>query len=114
MANTNPQAVAFANTKVRPLADELRRCYLTCKAFVQLWNSQGLAALIPNDATVISDGAATDGRAPITDAQVNVLFGHASNLIAYFEGASAAPTNNGSMQNFNQVNAIAVNGPSLF
>lgn len=114
MPNANPQAVAWANNKARPLADELRRAYLSCKAFVQMWTAQSLAAVIPNDATIITDGAATDGRAQVTNAQINVLFAHASNLIAYFEGATGAPTNNASFQNFNQVNAIAVNGQAIF
>jgi hypothetical protein len=114
MANTNPQAVAFANGRARPLADDMRGLYLSCKAFVQQWTGQSVATVIPNDAVVIADGAAIDGRAPITDAQVQQIFAHASNLIAYFEGATAAPVNNASMQNFNQIQAVAVNGPAIF
>lgn len=114
MPNTNPQAVAFANNRARVLADEMRTLYLSCKAFVQQWTAQSVATVIPNDANVMTDGSATDGRAPITNAQINVLFAHASSLIAYFEGASSAPANNASFQNYNQINAIAVNGPARF
>lgn len=114
MANTNPQAVTFTNTRARVLADLLVSTYLTCKAFIQQWTAQNVATVIPNDSTVISDGAAVDGRAPITDAQVNVLFAHATDLVAYFEGASGTPVNNASLQNLNQCLAVAVNPASRF
>lgn len=35
MANTNPQAVFFANSKIRPLADHLYSSYLAAKSVVQ-------------------------------------------------------------------------------
>ncbi len=114
MANTNAQAVAWANQRARPLADLLVSTYLTCKAFVQQWTAQGVATVIPNDSTLIADGSAVDGRAPMTDAQVNILFAHAGDLIAYFEGATGAPVNNASLQNLNQCLAVAVNGASKF
>lgn len=114
MPNSNVQAVTFANQRARPAADLLYSTYLTCKNFVQQWTAQGVAAVIPNDSNVIVDGSATDGRTPITNAQVNTLFAHISNLIAYFEGASGAPTNNASLQNLNQIIAVEVNGTAKF
>jgi hypothetical protein len=113
--NTNAQAIAFSNNKFRPLADGMETLYQNCKNVVQQWTAQGLAAVIPNDANFIQDGATVasgtpDGRTPITDADVNVLFAHAQNLIAYFEGATGAPVNNGSMQNRNQIVKVSVNG----
>lgn len=113
-ANSNAQAVAFANNRVRPMADQMYRLYLTCKNFVEQWNAQGISAVIPSDANLIADGSASDGRAPMTDAQANIIFAHATNLIAYFEGASGAPTNNASMQNLNQIVAVQVNGTAVF
>lgn len=112
--NSTPQAVTFSNQRARPLADLMISTYLSCKAFVQQWTAQGVGAVIPSDSNVIDDGSATDGRTPITDFDVNVLFAQASNLIAYFEGASGAPTNNASMQNFNQIEKIQVNGRAIF
>ncbi len=117
--NVNAQAILFANQRARPMADLLYSTYLSCKAFSQQWTAQGVATVIPNDSNLIQDGATVasgtaDGRTPITDAQVNVLFAHVTDLIAYFEGASGTPTNNASLQNLNQIIAVEVNGRSLF
>lgn len=113
--NTNAQAITFSNAKMRPLADQMETLYQSAKSIIQQWTAQGLAAVIPNDSNFIQDGATVasgtpDGRTPITDADINTLFAHAQNLVAYFEGASAAPTNNGSMQNRNQILKVSVNG----
>ncbi len=85
MANTNPQAIAYANNYARRAADTVVSAYLTMKRAVQVWNGQSIVTVIPNDSTVIADGSATDGRAPITDAQVNVLISNMSTLVATFE-----------------------------
>lgn len=77
---TDPQAVAFCNQSIRPLADLLAQGYIACKQINILFAAKGLAALIPNDpAQVVIDGAATaggtpgDGRTIITGADVNAL-----------------------------------------
>lgn len=114
MANTTPQAVAFANGRARPLADLLISAYLSSKAFAQQWTAQGVASVIPNDATLIADGSATDGRTPITDGDINILLAQAQSIIALFEGATGAPANNASLQNFNQIDKISVNGRAIF
>lgn len=88
MSNSNPQAVAFANNYARRAADDVVSCYLTMKRFLQVWNGQSIVSVIPNDAGVIVDGSATDGRAPITDAQVNVLVANLSTLVAQFEASA--------------------------
>lgn len=88
MSNSNPQAVTFANTYARKAADNAVSFYLTAKRFLQVWNGQDVVAVIPNDASVIVDGSASDGRAPITDAQVNVLVANLSTLVASFEASS--------------------------
>lgn len=116
--NTNAQAIAFSNTKLRPLADQMRSLYNNCKSITNQWTAQGLAALIPSDANLMQDGATVasgtpDGRTPITDADINVLFAKSTDLINYFEGATATGgtlTNNASMQNLNQITKVAVNG----
>src|SRR5690349_11508265 len=113
--NTNQQAINFSNQEIRPLADNMETLYQNCKSVVAKWTAQGLASVIPNDANFIQDGATVasgtpDGRTPITDQDINTLFAHASNLVAYFEGASGAPTNNGSFQNRNQILKVSVNG----
>ena len=83
--NTNPQAIAFANNYARVTADVVVSAYLTMKRTVQVWNGQSIVSVIPNDANVLIDGAAVDGRAIITDAQVNVLIANLNTLIAQFE-----------------------------
>lgn len=88
MPNPNPQAVLFANQYARPVADTLVSAYLTAKRLVQVWNGQSIVTVIPNDANVIVDGSATDGRAPITNAQVNVEIANATAFIAFFEANS--------------------------
>src|SRR5262245_62914800 len=115
--NVNAQAIAFSNGRARPLSDLLASAYLSAKSFVQQWTAQGVASVIPNDSNLIQDGATVangtaDGRTPITNADVNIVFAHAQAIIAYFEGASTAPVNNSSFQNFNQVDKVAQNGRS--
>lgn len=89
MPNSNPQAVAFANGYARPVADTLVSAYLTAKRLVQVWNGQNVVAVIPNDANVIVDGSASDGRVPITNAQVNVEIANAIAFIAFFEASAS-------------------------
>lgn len=88
--NTNAQAIAFANNYARVVADDVVSCYLSMKRFKQVWDGQNIVAVIPNDANLIQDGATVasgtpDGRAPITDAQVNTMQSNLVTLIAQFE-----------------------------
>lgn len=88
--NTNAQAISYSNNYARVLADTMVSCYLTMKRAKQVWDAQNVVAIIPNDANLIQDGATVatgtpDGRAPITDGQVNVLIANAATLIAQFE-----------------------------
>ncbi len=91
--NTNAQAIAFANNYARKCADDVVSCYLTMKRTAQVWTGQSVVTVIPNDANLIQDGATVasgtaDGRAPITDAQVNTLISNLTTLIASFEASS--------------------------
>ncbi len=61
-ANTNPQVIAFCNQKVRTVNDLALSLYYSIQLFQQEWTQQGIAALIPNDSNVISDGSPADGR----------------------------------------------------
>jgi hypothetical protein len=71
---TNVQAVKFCNEKVRPAADALGQAYETLRRLKMEWDATLMANLIPNDTTVIADGADTDGRKPITGQMVyNIL-----------------------------------------
>ncbi len=91
--NVNAEAIAYANNYARVAADTLVIAYLTMKRAVQVWNGQSIVSVIPNDANLIQDGATVvsgtaDGRAPITNGQVNVLIANMNTLIASFEASS--------------------------
>ncbi len=70
MPNSNPQAIQVANGRIRPLADRFAQLYSELKAAQISYTAEGWGALFPNDSEVIVDGSATDGRTPITNADV--------------------------------------------
>jgi len=73
MPNSNPQAVLIANTKIRPLCDLMAGLYSKIKQAQIEYTSEGWGALFPNDAEVMVDGSATDGRTPITNADIRAF-----------------------------------------
>lgn len=73
MPNSNPQAIKVANEKIRPLADALAGLYNALKSAQIEYVAEGWSALFPNDAEVIVDGSATDGRTQITNAEVRAF-----------------------------------------
>lgn len=93
MPNTNPQAIAFSNGRIRPEADNLAQAYYKAKAIVADWNAQNVAAVIvPGDnVNIISDGSATDGRKPITNDNAYAIILQAQALITAFEASGGAP-----------------------
>lgn len=109
MANTNAQAVAFVNNKVRPMATLLYEVYLNAKSLLQQWNSQAVSAVIPNDSVTISDGAAVDGRPPITDAQATNIITRCQDLVNWMEGSTSIVAGDGSKAVLNTVTAVEVN-----
>lgn len=92
--NTNAQAINYANGYARPTCDAVVTAYLTAKRALQVFAGEGIAAVIPNDANFIQDGATVasgqaDGRTPITDAQVSaIMIGNLNSLVAFFEANS--------------------------
>lgn len=93
MANTNPQAIVTCDTKLRPLADRFGQLYNVCKALQAEGAANGWAALFPNDATVIGDSAATDGRPIITNADIFALIAIVTTFVNYMEASSNANRN---------------------
>lgn len=89
MANiTDPSAVAFCNSTVRPIADQYGKLYYAIKLMVESFNAKGLNALIPNDpAAIVVDGAATDGRTQISGADVQIMI---ANMQAFVASAEAS------------------------
>ncbi len=99
--NTNAQAVAFDNNYARPGADAVVSCYLTMKRVLQVWNGQSVGTVIPNDSNPIDDGSlaggthagSPDGRANVTDAQVQTLVANMTTLVGYLEASSSLMLN---------------------
>lgn len=101
MPNTNPQAIKIANEKIRPLADALAKVYDLSREIGLLAIAQNWNGIIPNDATVVADGADVDGRQPVTNGQLQIVLAHAAALVSDFEAASKLK--------LNQILAVAVN-----
>lgn len=111
MANTNVQAVAFCNGRIRPAADTLYGTYLTCKKLLDDYSNQGISAVIPNDATLVADGSATDGRPPMTNAQAITIVTRAQEFVTWAEGTGALAQVAGRL---GTIAAVEVNGRAAF
>ncbi len=83
-ANTNPQVVAFANTKLRPVNDLALSLYYSIQLLEAEWTQQGIGSLVPNDSNVISDGSPGDGRPPMTNAQALIVQANLQTLMNVF------------------------------
>lgn len=116
MANTNPQAITFSNTRIRPMADLLYSAYLSAKSIVAQWNAQSVSTVIPNDTIIIGDGAAIDGRAQITDAQATNIITRCNEFINWMEQGLVASPFTGTVSNatLNTVVGVQVNGVGKF
>ena len=90
---TNPQAVRFCNEHVRTVADFYAALYFSAKVIADIWNAQGMAALIPNTSDPVIDGSAQDGRATITGAMVNGMAANLTALISDLEASSKLKLN---------------------
>jgi len=87
--NTNQQAIAFSNNRIRPMADTLYGTYLSSKKIIAEWTGQGISGtIIPNDAIVIGDGASVDGRPLVTNAAATSIITRAIEYVAWYEGTS--------------------------
>jgi hypothetical protein len=91
--NSNPQAINTCDFKLRPLADRLGQVYNVCKALQAEAAANGWATLFPNDAQVIADTAAVDGRAVITNADIFQLIAVITSFLGYMEATSNANRN---------------------
>jgi hypothetical protein len=105
MATTaNAQAIAFVNNMARRYADAEAQAYNTAKALNAFWNANSVSGVVPNDATIILDGAATDGRQIVTGAQTTNVVTRCQEKIADYEANSSAK--------LNTILALAVNTTS--
>jgi len=94
MANTNPQAVRICNEKIRNLADKAGQFYNLCKAYQAEALAENWSAMfVGGSGNVISDGAETDGRSVITDADVTSFIAFIGAQITAYEATSNANRN---------------------
>ncbi len=101
LANTSPQAILICNTKLRPLADRCGQFYNLCKALQAEALAENWVGMFPADGTTIADGADVDGRAIITNTDINSFITFIAAQITAYEATSFA--------NRNLVLKIAVN-----
>lgn len=103
---TNPQAVLFANTKVRPFADAMLTAIQTARNFEADYGANAGDTLFPNTADLIADGSETDGRFRLRADTVRALRTLAQDLAIW--AATGAPTREARLR------TVAVNGASRF
>lgn len=90
---TNPEAVKFCNERVRVMADLLGQVYFTAKAIQAEWYANNLGEILPVSVDVVVDGAANDGRHPITGNDAVSIIIRAGEIVADFEASSNAKLN---------------------
>ena len=73
MPNSNPQAIKIANDKIRRLANLMAGLYSSLKSAQIEYTAEDWGSLFPNDSEVLVDQSATDGRTPITNAEVRAF-----------------------------------------
>jgi hypothetical protein len=83
--NTNPQAIAVANGKIRVAADRMGQLYNFYKALQAEGTAEGWLTLFPADAEVVVDGAAADGRAVISNQEVRDFIADVTAFITWIE-----------------------------
>lgn len=96
MAITDPNAIAFINQRVRPLADLRSKLYFLSKIAAAEFTAKGLSVTITNDSSVVNDGSQSpggDGRTSITGADVNVLLSLTNADVASNEASSSLKLN---------------------
>lgn len=106
MPITDPAAVKFCNEQARIMADCMAQNYYTAKVIVNNWNALGMSSLVTNDASVVVDGSATDGRNQVTGAKITSIITRAMEIIADYEASSNAK--------LNTVLQVRVNGTAKF
>ncbi len=106
MPNTNPQAIAIANNQGRPSADVILSAIQTARNFDANYGALSGDAIFPNDAELIEDGSAVDGRPRVQNQEVRALRNLCQSLLTW--AATGNPTNE------TRLRRIAVNGQAKF
>lgn len=90
---TNPEVIDFSNSEIRRAADRLAVAYYHAIQMRDIWIARGYGASVPNDASPVVDGAATDGRPAITGVDIHNMINRLGELIADYEANSNAKLN---------------------
>lgn len=116
-AITTPLIVRFANEKIRVSADQWSQSYWTAKSLLAQAASQGISASIPNDSTIIDDGADVDGRPVMTGQVAHAILQVAAVVVHFVESAPVDPVTGvptGAPPPLAAIMACAVNGAARF
>lgn len=91
----NPQVKAFLGERARPTANAMMQTYWAAKRLLAEWHARGIAGLMAGAASddVIADGAAQDGRTPVTVAELTNLVSNAEWLVTQMEASGNARLN---------------------
>lgn len=108
--NTNPQAVKFANERVRVIGDAYVTLYESAKKFEAEYAANSLDAVFLDTLDAVADGAAVDGRSIINNRTVRGLRTQNNQVIAWFEAVPSGAT----ISRIAMLRQIAVNGASRF
>lgn len=103
---TSPQAVRFANEKVRVFADAMLTAITTAREFEAQYVAQAGDTLFPNTADLIADGSDLDGRLRVQAQTIRALRTLSQDLLTW--AAAGSPTRE------TRLRTIAVNGHSRF
>lgn len=104
--NVNPQAIGFANQKMRALSDAVLTAIQTARAFDADYGALSGDTLFPNNADLIADGSETDQRPRVQNQTVRALRTLAQDLVIW--AASGSPTRE------TRLRTAAVNGQGKF
>ena len=90
MPNTDPQVIAFANTRVRPMADRMFSLYLESQAFLAEYTAGDIGTQIDTAGAgeILVDGSAVDGRTEITGGDIYNLVGAVQEFIDFVENGA--------------------------
>ena len=91
MPNTNPQAIKFSNEKVRVMAELMIAAIETARSFAAFYSAEGGDTLFPNDAELIVDGSATDGRPPVQNQMARAMKNQADGLVTWATTGNPTP-----------------------
>lgn len=73
-AITDPQAIAFVNNQIRPLAEKLRALNVRITSAETDWNA-GLNVKFPNDSSAVTDNRDAEGVSRLTGADIQSFVG---------------------------------------